>query len=87
MIIKNYVGSGQWLTLGVNNIVYTMVMLLRCTYTYLKRGDSGYCKSSLVNVVCGCGLPYPTSPNLVSIDAEKVWHGSTLSGHPYTTPL
>ncbi|KAL6590142.1 hypothetical protein U3516DRAFT_771189 [Neocallimastix sp. 'constans'] len=53
-----------------------------------------YCKSSLVNVsVCSsrvridfliwrkcssCGLPYPSSSNLVSVDAEMVWHGSTL---------
>ncbi|KAG4082921.1 hypothetical protein H8356DRAFT_1325157 [Neocallimastix lanati (nom. inval.)] len=29
-------------------------------------------------IVCGCGLPYPSSPNLVSVDAEMVWHGSTL---------
>ncbi|KAG4089438.1 hypothetical protein H8356DRAFT_1322208 [Neocallimastix lanati (nom. inval.)] len=42
-----------------------------------------YCKSSIVNgihfliwkkvIVCSCGLPYPTSPNLVSVDAEMLY--------------
>ncbi|KAL6620908.1 hypothetical protein U3516DRAFT_746631 [Neocallimastix sp. 'constans'] len=39
-------------------------------------------KKSLEKENFCCGLPYLTSPNLVSVVAEMIWYGSTLCGHP-----
>ncbi|KAG4103461.1 hypothetical protein H8356DRAFT_1362270 [Neocallimastix lanati (nom. inval.)] len=53
--------------------------------------ESYFCLVFYVSV-CDCGFPYPTSPKVSvivteSVDTERVWHGSTLCGHPDTPAI